>query len=118
MVLLIGNAVQNALTYGSGSLLVGLVSAGILLVAEWFMGVLFTRMPLLEEGLSGDPIIIYHDGQFDRRAMRKQGVQKEEVLSATRAMGLAHMSEVHLAVLETDGTISIIPEQNVDPLKK
>ncbi|HEX9116372.1 MAG TPA: DUF421 domain-containing protein, partial [Anaerolineae bacterium] len=51
LVLLLGNAIQNAITTGSGRLAVGLVSAGVLLLADQLLGGLFVRRPWLEQRL-------------------------------------------------------------------
>ncbi len=112
MVLLIGNAVQNALTYGSGHLAVGIVSAGTLLVLDRALGILFVRRPWLERKLFGEPTVLVTDGRFDDRALRRESVSEDEVLAAAREQGLAKLSDVRLAVLEPDGTISIIPRDN------
>ncbi len=118
MVLLIGNTVQNALTHGSGNLLVGLVSAGVLLMSDWLIGRLFAWAPNIEKAFTGEPTIIFCDGRLDQRAMRRQGVEKEEVLAAVHELGLAGLDQVHLAVLETDGTISVIPKSKVESSSK
>ncbi len=110
LVLLLGNAVQNALTYGSGQLLVGVVSAGALILIDQFMGILFVRRPWIEQGLYGGPTILANDGVLDPLAMQRQGVEEDEILAAMRATGLHDLSQVRRAVLEDDGTISIIPK--------
>ncbi len=114
LVLLLGNAVQNALTYGSGSLAVGLVSAATLLVIDYLMGVVLARHPELEEAVSGEPTVILSHGRLDRQAMRREGVSEEEVMAAMRSTGLVDLSRVRLGVLEDDGTISIVPEEDED----
>jgi uncharacterized membrane protein YcaP (DUF421 family) len=111
LVLLLGNAVQNAMTYGSGQLAVGLVSAAALLVADRLLGILFVRQPWVERTLLGGPTIIAHHGRLDAWAMRREGVSEAEVLTAVRAMGLERLNQVRLAVLEQDGSISIVPEE-------
>ncbi len=110
LVALLGNAVQNALTYGSGQLAVGLVSAGTLLLVDRIVGTLFVKRPDLELKLVGEPEIIFADGVLDRRVMEREGVSEEELLTAVRAIGLERLTQVRLAVLEDDGTISIIPK--------
>lgn len=110
LVMLLGNAVQNAMTYGSGSVWVGLVSAGALLVADRLLGILFVRQPWVERALLGGPTIIAHHGRLDTWAMRREGLSQDEVMTALRAMGLERLSQVRLAVLEQDGSISIVPE--------
>jgi uncharacterized membrane protein YcaP (DUF421 family) len=111
MVLLIGNAVQNALTFGSGVLGVGLVSAGVLLAIESGIGILFVRRPWLETRVFGEPTVIGSDGRLDRRAMQREGVEEDEVMQAMRDQGLSDLSQVHLAMLEDDGSISIVPKE-------
>lgn len=111
LVLLLGNAVQNAMTYGSGDLGVGLVSAAILLIADRLLGILFVRQPWVERALLGGPTIVVDHGQLQTWAMRREGVSENEVLTAVRAMGLERLNQVRLAVLEQDGSISIVPEE-------
>ncbi|HEX9012071.1 MAG TPA: YetF domain-containing protein [Anaerolineaceae bacterium] len=110
LVLLLGNAVQNALTYGSGRFWIGLVAAGTLLGLDRGLDVLFARKPELQRRLFGAPTVIATDGQMDRRAMRKEGVDEDELYAAMREFGLTELEQVHLAVLEDDGDISIIPK--------
>ena len=105
MVLLLGNAVQNAMTNGSGNLGVGLVSAGVLLVLDRLMGFLFVRRPWIEKKLLGEPTVIGANGRLDERIMRREGVERDDVLAAVRQMGLSELSQMRLAVLEPDGTI-------------
>ena len=108
MVLLLGNSVQNAMTVGSGHLGVGLVSAGVLLVLDRMMGLLFVRRPWIEKKLTGEPTVIGADGRLDEPAMRREGVARNDVFTALRLKGLSELSQMRLAVLEPDGTISII----------
>ncbi len=110
-VALLGNAVQNALTYGSGNLGVGLVSAGALLAMDRIIGLLFARRPGLERQLVGEPPVLAVDGELDRGAMQREGVSEDEVLTAAREMGLEDQSQIRVAVLEDDGSISIVPKE-------
>ncbi len=110
-VALLGNAVQNAITAGSGELAVGLVSAGALLLMDRAMGFLFVKRPGLERFVGGEPTVIMVNGQIDRAAMRREGISEDELLTAAHDMGLLDLSHVRAAVLETDGSISIVPKE-------
>lgn len=112
MVLLLGNAVQNAITTGSGQLWVGLVSAGVLLLMDRALGIMVVAEPWLERKLAGEPTVIVVHGRMDRAAMRRENVDEEEVLAAARHQGLPDLSRVRLAVLEDDGSISVVPEDD------
>jgi len=114
LVLLIANAVQNAMTNGSGALGAGIVSAGVLLLADRFLGIAFVKGPFLEARLVGTPTVIVQDGQLLRAHMRREGVTEDEVLVALRSYGLSDLGEVKLAVLEVDGTLSVMPKEQVN----
>ncbi len=110
-ILLVGNAVQNAMTYGSGNLGVGIASATILLLLDRGIGMLINRFPKLEKAMFGGPVIIYADGALNRSAMEREGVEYEELMTAVREQGLSDLKQVRLAVLEENGEISIIPKE-------
>ena len=112
LVLLLGNAVQNALTQGSGDLLVGIVSVITLLVIDRLVGNLFVRRPFLESRFFGSPTVLVSQGRLNRLAMRHEGISEDEVLTAVHEQGLRDLSQVKLGVLEENGSISIIPKDN------
>lgn len=109
VVLALANAVQNAMTLGSGVLLVGIVSGGTLLVLERLLGLGLVRRPALEAFLTGGPVVIIRDGALQREPMRREGITVEEVMGAIRGYGLATLEEVKLGVLEADGSLSVVP---------
>jgi uncharacterized membrane protein YcaP (DUF421 family) len=114
LVLLLGNAVQNAVTNSSGDLLVGLVAAGVLLVADRWVGTLFVRHPILESRFFGKPVILALDGKLVQLALRHEEISEAEVLTAIHEQGLSDVSEVRLAMLEDDGSISVVPKEQED----
>jgi len=64
------------------------------------------RRPLPEPALRRPA---HQDGQFVREHLRREGLDEEEVLMAIREHGVADVKDVRMAVLETDGSISIVP---------
>lgn len=112
MVMLVANAVQNAMTRGSGSLLLGLVCAGTLLAAGRLLSAIFVRRPRLESFLVGAPTILARDGVLLKDRLQRERVSEEEVLMAIRAHGLDGLSQVRLVVLEVDGALSVIPRKD------
>lgn len=49
------------------------------------------------------------DGRLLEHAIEAEGLESDEVRAAIRSHGLADVEEVRIAVLETDGSISVIP---------
>lgn len=115
LVLLLANAIQNAMTNGSGLLAQGIVSATVLLVGDRLLGILFVQRPLLERVFVGTPVIVVKDGHLETANLRRLGVTEDEIKVAMRSYGLTDLSDVRLAVLEADGSISVVPRSRCPP---
>jgi uncharacterized membrane protein YcaP (DUF421 family) len=115
MIMALANAVQNAMTAGKGDLSVGIVSASMLFLVGRALTVLVTRLPRLEDELVGSPTLIINDGRLNREHMRRECVSEEQVLAALRAHGLTRVEDAQLAVLEVDGTLSVVPRKDAAP---
>lgn len=111
LVLLLANGVQNAMTTGSGSLWVALVSSGTLLTGAWAFGKASARSAKVERAIGGSPTLLVHDGKVIRQNLRRERVTIDEVMASVRKQGLAAMSDVKLGVLEPNGSISIVRRQ-------
>lgn len=114
VVLALANAVQNAMTLGSGYLGVGIVSGGTLLLLDRVLGLVLVRRPSLERILTGGPVVIIQDGRLQRDHLRREGLTEEEVVGAVRGYGLASLAEVKLGVLEADGSLSVVAIERPD----
>ncbi len=111
LVLILANAVQNAMTRGDGRLAVALVSSGTLLALGTLIAALQSRFPFWERRVVGVPKVLVEGGRANRREMRREGVSRGDLMAAVRDQGVADLSGVRLAVLEADGSISIIPAE-------
>ncbi len=109
MIIILGNAVQNAMINNDNTLGGGVLAAAVLLGLNWVLNQLILRSRRAERFLVGGPILIVHDGEELRPAMRRQGISDDELEAALREHGIDQVSDVHLAVLESDGTISVVP---------
>ena len=114
VVLVMANAVQNSMTKSDGHLIVSLVSAGTLLCGGWLIGTVVRLKPRLETSLGGEPVVLVYAGSLVRQNLRRQGVTLNDVEAAVRQQGLTELSEVKLAVLEMDGSISVVPADKPD----
>jgi uncharacterized membrane protein YcaP (DUF421 family) len=74
--------------------------------------VLKQRSRQLGRLLDDEPIVIVRDGQLLRRALSRERVDEEDILRAARsAQGIDRLEDIRLALLETDGEISVIPRK-------
>jgi uncharacterized membrane protein YcaP (DUF421 family) len=109
LIMLLANAVQNAMTNGSGNLSVGIVSASALLIAGRTLTAFVLRNPRLEKHVIGSPTILVNEGEFVKDHMKREHITEEQVMAAMRAHSICELDEVAMAILEVDGTISIVP---------
>lgn len=109
VILLIANAVQNAMVGPDTSLTGGLIAAAVLIAANYGVAILRQRSPWVRRTVEGSPALLINDGKFVAENLRREGIDEDEVLMAIREHGIASVQDVRMAVLETDGSISIVP---------
>lgn len=114
VLLLIANAVQNAMVGADTSLLGGLLAGGTLLILNRLLATIRVRSPRLRHALEGSPTVLVLHGEIMRDAMRREGIDDDILNAALREHGLPDISGVDMVVLETDGSMSVVPahEQN------
>jgi uncharacterized membrane protein YcaP (DUF421 family) len=109
LVIILGNAVQNAMINNDNTLGGGLVAATVLLSLNWGLNRVIARSRRGERILVGDPVLIVHDGQPLKQRMAREGITQDQLDAALREHGIGDVSDVHVAILESDGSISVIP---------
>lgn len=109
VLLVISNAVQNAMVGPDTSLTGGLAAAFALLAINWVMNRAALRWARLGQRLIGTPTLLVNSGEFVDEHLRKEGIQRDEVMMALREHGISEPSQVQMAVLEVDGSISVVP---------
>lgn len=109
VLLIISNGVQNAMVGPNTTLIGGLVSAGTLVVLDRVLNSVLKRHRTIARFLEGEPVLLVRNGRILTNALRKIDMDRAELDAAVRAHGVATVNDVALAVLETDGRISVIP---------
>ncbi|MDL2142251.1 DUF421 domain-containing protein [Flavobacterium tructae] len=108
LILLISNSVQNAMVGPDTSLWGGLVAALALFIINYIIKKLTHKYKGISNLLLDKPEILIHNGELDFKTLSKLDISHEELKEAAREHGLEHLTDVKLAMLEIDGTISII----------
>jgi len=109
LMVVLANAVQNAMVGDDNSLVGGLISATTLLVMNRLLYLWMRRSKPVQEALLGEPMVLLQDGELRMKAMIKEGITQEQVEAALREHGLERLHDAKLAVLEVDGSISVVP---------
>ena len=109
LLLLIANAVQNAMVGPDTSLVGGMVAALVLLALNALVARLRLRWPQLRRAIEGSPTLLVLHGKVIEDHLRREGLDLETLQAACREHGIADVGKVEMAVLEIDGSISIVP---------
>lgn len=108
LILLISNSVQNAMVGPDTSLSGGIVAALVLFVINFIIKKLTHKYKVVSDLLLDKPQVLIHSGKLDFDALSKLDISNDELKEAMREHGIEHFSDVKLAMLEIDGSISII----------
>jgi uncharacterized membrane protein YcaP (DUF421 family) len=107
LLLVLSNAVQNSMNAGDNSLIGGLLAATTLVVLNHFVGIATYRSNRMERLIEGRPQVLIHNGKLFEDVMAQEQITHNELDAALRQAGCASISEVHFAMLESNGSISV-----------
>jgi uncharacterized membrane protein YcaP (DUF421 family) len=115
LLLLISNAVQNAMTGPDTSLMGGVVAAATLLIMNYLIAELAGANRRFRKVVEGHPSLLVHDGQVVTAEMARQHVSMDQLERAMREHGISSYKDLALAVLEVDGSISCLKYDDLKP---
>ncbi len=111
VILVIANAVQNSLNGGDTSLIGGIVAAATLVGMNVVVDRYGKQVPFLERFVRSEPTLLMQDGVFLEKNLEQENISKDEIAMSAREHGIKDLSEVSEAILEPDGSISVIPNE-------
>jgi uncharacterized membrane protein YcaP (DUF421 family) len=118
LLLLLANSVQNAMVGPDESLRGGLVAAATLLVLNGVVAAVSRRTRGAARILEGMPTILIRHGEVLEPNLQREGISREDLLRALREHGVDNPELVRSAILEVDGAISVLREDEVPPVTK
>jgi uncharacterized membrane protein YcaP (DUF421 family) len=107
-ILLISNAVQNAMVGPDSTLSGGLVAAASLFVINFILKQLQFRFPQFGKAIQGEAVMLVFKGKMLTSNLKNAGITEDELMEVIREHGVASVSDVDLSVLEVDGNISVL----------
>ena len=108
LIVLLGNAVQNSLLGKDTSLAGGLLLAAVLIALNWTVAFVTSRSQRAERLVEGVPVVLARDGQLFRSVLRREMVSEDDFDEALRQNGEMTLTDVRIALLETNGMISVV----------
>jgi uncharacterized membrane protein YcaP (DUF421 family) len=112
LLLIISEATQNALLGDDRSMTGAFLVIATLVALDIGLALLKQRSPWLEKWVEGLPTVLIEDGRPLEDRMDMARVDVADIMQAARELqGVERMDQIKFAVLERNGTITIIPKQ-------
>jgi uncharacterized membrane protein YcaP (DUF421 family) len=112
LMLILGEATQQALLGDDFSMINCLVCVTTLISVDVLMSIAKARLPGVNRWIDGLPIVLIRHGRKEQRAMREERVDEHEILEQARVShGIERLEQVNHAVLEKSGQISVVPRE-------
>ena len=109
LILIVANAVQNAMIGSDTSLIGGLIAAATLFAFDRLLGNYLRGHKWARSLLEGSPVVLINHGQLIEANLRKEGLSRDDLTVILEEHGIEHLGQVKLAILEMDGSLSIVP---------
>jgi uncharacterized membrane protein YcaP (DUF421 family) len=110
LLVVLGDLVQQGITQSDESVtgtLIVISTITLLSVAVGWVSFRSGRVRLVTEG---EPIVLVHDGRLIERNLRRERLTRADLEEEARQQQVESLSEIRWAILETDGSISVIPK--------
>ena len=115
LLLLLSNSVQNAMTGPDNSLLGGVVAAATLLLLNYVLADVSGVNRRFRKFIQGQPSLRVHDGEVIASHLAREHITMDALQCALREHGVATYKDAALAVLEVDGSISVLKYDDIQP---
>lgn len=111
-IMLVSEVVGNAMLASNESLLGGIIAATTLMLLNWGLRLWVDRSSRFRMLMEGRPAILIRKGVLNEKLMKKNNINIEELEQACRENGISDLSTIAIAILEVDGKISILKDEN------
>ena len=112
LVLLVANALQPAITGPDNSITGGVIIIATLLLLNRGISFLRSKWPAFDHLIEPPPTVVVQDGKLIKKSVEKEGLSEDDVMMALREHGVEKVEDCKLAVLENDGSISVVDKNS------
>ena len=106
----LGSTLATILLSKDVALAEGLIAFAVLIGLQYIIAWASTRSQTVRDLVKSQPRLLFHQGQFLEGALKDERVTKSEVIAAMRTQGMTQLHEVGTVVLETDGSLTALPQ--------
>lgn len=111
LVVIVSEAVSNGLLGDEHSITGGLILASTLVALNYGVDFISFKSKKMEKIIDGEAQLLVSQGKVRQSVMDREKITLEELMSSVRRDGIEKLEDVRFAILETNGKISIIPQE-------
>jgi len=108
----LGSTLATIILSKQTALAEGVVAFALLISLQYLVTWSSARAPWIKRIVTGEPRLLFHDGHYLGAEMKRARITQDEILSAIRSAGHAHVTDVGAVILETDGSCSVLEKGN------
>jgi uncharacterized membrane protein YcaP (DUF421 family) len=105
----LGSTFATVLLSDGVPLFEGILALALLIYLQFAITWLSVRSARFRTLIKSEPTLLVHDSRYLEAALRRQRVTHDEIGAALRASGKTDLSEVGSVVMETDGSMTVVP---------
>ena len=110
LLVVLGDLVQQGITQSDESVTGALIVISTITLLSVGVSWVSFRSRRVRTVTAGEPIILVEDGDVIDRNLRRERLVRADVEEAARQQQVSTISEIRWAILERDGSISVIPK--------
>ena len=107
----LGSTLSAVLLQEAIALAEGATALGLLIALQYLVTFLSVRSKDFAKLVRSQPTLLARSGSYCSAALLDQRLTEDEVLSAVRSQGLDDLDQVEAVILESDGSLSVIPRK-------
>lgn len=111
VLLTLSNTVQNAIIGNDNSLVGGMIGATALVLANAAVVHFLYHHRRIDRRIEGEPIPLVRGGRAIEENLHKALITEDELRAAVHRQGVLSVEECEQVILETSGTITVIPRR-------
>lgn len=113
LIMLISEVVGDVMRASDDSLLSGLIGAATIIIINKAIKLWSYKSKRFNRFMEGSPVVLIRHGVLNKKEMKRNKITKEDLEQTGRENGIGNISTIALAILEVDGKISILPDDNI-----
>lgn len=94
----------------------GIVPLLTLVVVHYFLTLISRNSTKFSNFISGKPVIVINPKGIDEKALRSLNITVDDLFEAIRGAGYFNLEEVQYAIMETNGTVNVLPKSDFSPV--